>query len=282
MKHLYRTERGARLIENQYREFLKFWPVANRRLRIPTRLGETFGISCGADNAPALLLLHGGGSNSAIWMGDATAWARHFRVYAIDLIGEPGLSAPSRPPLHSDAYALWLDDILQALALDSVAIVGVSFGGWVALDYASRRPSRVNRLVLLAPGGVGRQRRSFIFKILPLLMLGNWGRRKALRIAIGAPPANPPPGYRKFLDYMTLVQQQFRARMELLPIHSDAALKTLKMPVLTIVGGNDAILDSAETKKRMELNIPHAHVRYLPELGHGILGERAAILEFLL
>ena len=39
-------------------------------------------------------------------MGDVPTWARHFRVHAVDIIGEPGLSAPSRPPLGSPAYAL--------------------------------------------------------------------------------------------------------------------------------------------------------------------------------
>jgi hypothetical protein len=47
-----------------------------------------------------------------MWMADVAAWAAHFRVYAIDMIGEPGLSARSRPPLHSEAHALWLDDVM--------------------------------------------------------------------------------------------------------------------------------------------------------------------------
>ena len=114
-----------------------------------------------------------------MWMGDVAAWAAHFRVYAVDMIGEPGLSAPSRPPLASDAYALWLDDVMQALALTRASIVGVSLGGWLALDYATRRPARVEKVVLLCPGGVGHQKMSTVFKAGVLLMLGAWGRRKA-------------------------------------------------------------------------------------------------------
>jgi len=47
----------------------------------------------------------------------------HFRVYAIDMIGEAGLSAPSRPPLDSGAYTQWLDEVLDSLSLDRVSIV---------------------------------------------------------------------------------------------------------------------------------------------------------------
>lgn len=46
----------------------------------------------------------------------ASPWAAHFRVFAVDLIGDAGLSAPSRPPLESDAHALWLNDVMDGLS----------------------------------------------------------------------------------------------------------------------------------------------------------------------
>ena len=76
----------------------------------------------------------------------------------MDVIGEPGLSTPARPPLTSDAYASWLDGVLRGLTVDRASIVGASLGGWLALYYAIRRPARVDRLVLLGPGGIGRQK----------------------------------------------------------------------------------------------------------------------------
>src|SRR5207248_4412174 len=118
MAGIYKSPEGERAVQERYRRFLQYWPVANQQLRVPTSQGETFVIACGNEQAPPLLLFHGSASNSAMWMGDVAALAAHFRVYAIDMIGEPGLSAPSRPPLKSEAYALWLDDILEALALN--------------------------------------------------------------------------------------------------------------------------------------------------------------------
>ena len=80
---------------------------------MPTRHGETFVVVCGPPSAPPMLLLHGSGANAAMWLAEIESWAARFRIYAVDVIGEPGFSAPSRPSLASDAYALWMDDVLD-------------------------------------------------------------------------------------------------------------------------------------------------------------------------
>jgi pimeloyl-ACP methyl ester carboxylesterase len=281
MSGIYKTEQGGRAVRERYLRFLERWPVPNQQMRVPTRQGETFIIASGSEGAPPLLLLHGGAANSTSWMGDIVTWAAHFRVYAVDLIGEPGLSAPVRPPLSSEAHALWLDDVMQALSLTTTSIVGVSLGGWLALDYATRRPERVESLVVICPGGIGRQKVAIVFKTILLRMCGSWGARKLRESILGRAPADPPPAIRPFIEFVGLIHQHFRPRMVKLPIFRDEALRKLTMPVLAIVGGKDVLLDSAGTTRRLKANVPHADVHYLPEAGHFILGQRAAILEFL-
>jgi pimeloyl-ACP methyl ester carboxylesterase len=282
VKSLYKSIEGERAVRDRYLEILKHWPVPNQQLRVPTREGETFVVSCGHPDAPALLLLHGSMANSAMWMGDVAAWAARFRVYAVDVIGEAGLSAPSRPPLASEAHALWLDDVMQGLSLASTSMIGVSLGGWLALDFATRRPERVESLVVVCPGGVGRQKISIVFKTIPLRMLGNWGKRQAAELVLGRAPANPSPAVQYFMQFMSLIHRNFRSRMVKLPIFSNDALRRLTMPVMAIVGGKDVLIDSAETKRRLEQNVPRAEIRYLPDAGHFIPSQRDAILEFLL
>lgn len=281
MSGIYKSADGARVIQERYLEFLNRWPVANQHLRVPTREGETFIVACGPESAPPLLLFQGSGANAAMWMRDVAAWAAHFRVYAVDMIGEPGLSATSRPPLASDAYALWLDDVMQALSLTRAPIVGVSLGGWLALDYATRRPDRVDAVVLLSPSGIGKERRRFLFKALPLLLLGRWGRRKAMRMAVGAAPANAAPADLEMARFVSLIFKYFRPRIGRKPIFGDEALGRLTMPVLLIVGGRDAMLDSHETKRRLDHAVPRASVCFLPEAGHLIRDQAGSILEFL-
>lgn len=82
-------------------------------------------------------------------------------------------------------------------------------------------------------------------------------------------------------DLVLLIFKHFKPRMQAQPIFADAALKGLAMPVLAIVGGRDAMLDSHETKRRLEALVPHATVHLLPEVGHLLPDQSATLLDFL-
>lgn len=277
MSTIYKSEAGAREIRRQYRDALATWPIPAEHARVPTREGETFVVASGPRDAPPVLLLHGSGTNTMMWRDDVASWARHFRVYAIDLIGEPGLSAPSRPPLDTDALALWLDDVLDGLKITSAAIVWASLGGWLALDYAIRRPERVRRLGVLCPGGLGRQRTGWLVKALFLRMFGRWGLRRSVRAVVGLESPRTQP----FLDSLVLTFTHFKPRTERLPVFPDGALRRLAMPVLVIVGGRDVMFDSHDTVRRVRQCVPHASVTLLPDVGHSILGQTERVLAFL-
>jgi pimeloyl-ACP methyl ester carboxylesterase len=280
MTAIYKSQRGARAVRERYLQFLDRWPVPSERIVVPTRDGETFVLACGPKNALPLLLFHGSGANATMWLGDIGEWSKHFRCYAIDLIGEPGLSAPSRPKLSSDAYALWLDDVMKGLSLTRASIVGVSLGGWLALDYATRRPERVAKLALLCPGGVGRQKNGWML-FLPLLFMGDWGRRKMRERVLGRAQSDTSPAMKEMGDFISLVFAHFRPRTGKLPVFSDKALRRLAMPVLAVVGAKDALLNSQQTKSRLERNVANADARLLPDAGHLIRDQTKAVAEFL-
>ncbi|MFG1797179.1 alpha/beta fold hydrolase [Nocardia sp. NPDC049149] len=277
MRTLYKSEHGANVVQQHYRKLLDAWPIPAERVRVSTRQGETFVLVSGPQEAPPLVLLHGSGGNAANWRGDIASWAKHFRTYAVDIIGEAGDSAPSRPPLDSDAYALWLDDVLAALGLDDVAIVASSLGGWMALDYATRRPSRVTKLALQCPSGIGKQTMGWLPKALFLRMFGRRGVRHTARMVTGLNTSLTEAA----LDDIVLTFTTYKPRTERLPIFSDDKLRGLTMPVLVIIGAMDIMLDSAETAERVRRCVPNATVHVLPDVGHAILGQTDTVLAFL-
>lgn len=279
--NIYKSSEGERLVKERYQAFLKHWPVPNEQRRVPTSQGETFVVISGPADAPPLVLLHGGAANSAMWMGEVAAFARCFRVYCIDMIGEPGLSAPARPSLATDAHAAWLNEVLNHLSITRASLVGVSLGGWLAFDFAIRRPDRVEKIAALCPGGIGQQKLGIVFETVAYRLLGQWGKRRLMERILGRAPADPSPGLKAFGEFVALIHRHFRPRMVKLPTFSDAALRSLKIPVLAIVGGRDVLLDSAQTKRRLEQQTAGAQVVYLPDAGHLITGQTARVLEFL-
>ncbi|WP_332771735.1 alpha/beta fold hydrolase [Phenylobacterium sp.] len=280
MNAIYKSDAAQRDVEAAYRAMLDAWPIPKQEFRIPTAWGETFVVACGPRDAPPLLAFHGAQANAATWMFDSLIWSKHFRVYAVDVLGDAGFSAPERPALGSDAYVLWLDEVLATLKVERAAIVGVSLGGWLALDYATRRSERVEKLVLLCPAGVGGQK-NLLLKALPLLFLGKWGHKKLREMVFGPSFGELPPAARDFAAFITLIGTSTRPRQLKIPIFSDAALARLTMPVLAIVGGKDVLLDSENTRRRLTAHAPRAEVRYLPDGHHFLPGQAEAIHDFL-
>jgi pimeloyl-ACP methyl ester carboxylesterase len=90
------------------------------------------------------------------WMTPALiALGRHGRVISYSLCGEPGSARRLPGDAAFEAHIEQLDAVLDAAGVRRALLCGVSFGGWVALRYAARRPSRVLGLVLSSTPGPG-------------------------------------------------------------------------------------------------------------------------------
>src|SRR4030081_1557155 len=106
-----------------------------------------------AGSGPAILLIHGIGDNSTTWETVQTKLAQRFTVIAPDLLGH-GKSDKPRADYSVAAYANGMRDLLSVLDIDHVTVVGHSLGGGVAMQFAYQFPHLVERLILVAAGGV--------------------------------------------------------------------------------------------------------------------------------
>ena len=109
-----------------------------------------------AGSGPALLLLHGITDSSATWEGVAPSLTEHFTLIAPDLLGH-GESATPRGDYSLGAHASGARDVLTALGIERVTVVGHSLGGGIAMQFAYQFPERTERLVLVSSGGLGRE-----------------------------------------------------------------------------------------------------------------------------
>jgi pimeloyl-ACP methyl ester carboxylesterase len=277
---VFRSDADAVVVMREYRAVLDRWPTPKQEIELPTSQGATFVLACGPEKARPVVLLHGAQANSAAWLPDVALWSDRFRLYAVDMIGEAGLSARVRPPLIGETYAAWLDDVFTGLGLADAALIGTSLGGWLALDYAMRRPSRASALALICPAGIGRQK-NFLLAVAPYLLLGAWGKRKILEKVFGPEPKHLSAGLQAISPLMESISRAIKPRAIKIPQLGNAALEAFTMPLLAIVGGRDALIDSYDTRLRLERHMPHAEVCFVEEGYHFLPDQSQRVFDFL-
>lgn len=274
---VFKSGEGRRAVLAKYDAVLSRWPEPKSVRDVPTRHGRTRVVLSGPEGAPPVVFLHGSTSNAMSWLGEAATLSRTFRVIAPDMPGEPGYSEETRFPLAGPAPEEWMDDVLAALGLGRILLAGMSLGGWTALRYASRRPGRVERLVLLCPAGAAPARASFLLKSLLLIPRGRKGVERLASLVYGN--ADVP---REAVDYTILMGESFRPRMESPPVFSDAELALIDCPVLYIGGLNDALLRTRRSAERLARLLPDFRAELDPGAGHVLPGRGERILEFFL
>jgi pimeloyl-ACP methyl ester carboxylesterase len=97
---------------------------------------------------PPILLIHGYGGALDWWDDIAPALAARHRVIRLDLIGHGGTAAPTSG-YQIARQAELVSAVLDKLGINRVTVVGHSMGGWVATALASRKPERIDRLILI-------------------------------------------------------------------------------------------------------------------------------------
>lgn len=277
---IYKSASGKEAVLGRYDEILNLWPVANSQYKVETNFGSTFIIESGSKSAPPLILLHGSTSNSFAWIGDVTKLAETHRVFAVDIIGEAGFSDPARPGYETGAYAQWLSEVLDQLNLEKVSVVGLSLGGWMALNLATTYPERIENLVLLCPGGLARESAGFLVKAVLFSLLGEWGNRKTMEMVYGGKVPNKE-GLNQALSYTSLIGKHFKPRMAKLPLFSDLSIRRLTMPVCMVFGERDVLIPPVKSIERLKGSASHAKTVLLPGTGHVVVDQADRIARFL-
>ena len=217
---------------------------------------------------PPLVLIHGLSGSGRWWRHNLVAFAAHFRVYTLDLVGF-GASRGGRFELERAAFflAAWLEHLYIA----RTHIVGHSMGGYIAADLAADFPHLVDRLVLVDPA---------------LLLQGGIVPR-----AVGLLRAAPTLP----LDFVpTLVYDALRAGpltltsavMQLLGGNLGEKLARIDAPTLIIWGQRDTLVPPALAEPLAKALPAVARVEVIAGAGHNPMWDKPArfnqlVLEFL-
>ncbi|NOW82499.1 pimeloyl-ACP methyl ester carboxylesterase [Clostridium beijerinckii] len=275
MGKVFKTNEGKNDVIKFYDKFLQKLALSYEKFYVDTKYGKTFIIASGEKSNPPLILLHGSGMNSVMWLRDIKEYSKTYRVYAIDMLGEPGKSDENRPSLSGSSYAEWLKEVFENLSVERANIIGISLGAWLAIKFSVSYPEMASKLVLLCPSGVGPQKKSFIFKAIAYGILGEKGIDKLYYKVNGNQSISE-----EMLKYQKLIGKSFNYRKETIPVFSDNELKILTMPIVLFVGAKDIMLHSNKTARRLGNLLPHAQINILPKAGHSNVNDVNKIVEW--
>jgi pimeloyl-ACP methyl ester carboxylesterase len=223
-----------------------------------------------ADGAPIVLLM-GAGFNASYWYPHVAALAQDGPVYAIDMPGDPNPSVARAPLTPPDACAAWLDELLGQLSagqhgvgqhgVGPAHLVGLSYGGWIAMNQAIRAPGRVASLTLLDPAGLTKLDARFWWwlSISGLATLTPIPLRRRLARWLDSPFMLE----QELIKLMWAGSRGFRMEPKFPGVLTDDELRAITVPVLLITGARSALLTPAEARARGSL-MPHAEVAIVP------------------
>ncbi|WP_307830932.1 alpha/beta hydrolase [Rhodococcus sp. KRD162] len=264
-----------------YDRVLAKWPVPIDTIDVESDYGTTRVNVSGHVEGPPVVLLPGGGATSTVWFANVATLARHYRVFAIDPMGEPGRSLVGRKPIRTvDDLMSWLDQVLDTLEVTRTSAVGHGYGATVALAYALHRPQRIATLVLLDPPSrfVG-MRLAYLLHAVPQLVRPT---RERMRSLIRWETQNAPLD----ADWLELTERgaDFPSAKPVVPRRPQRdRWATLSADVTVVFAGDSKVHDSSRAADAVGKVLPHAHTVVLTGCSHHMLpmlpaGELDAVL----
>lgn len=267
----FKTPEGADKFFAAYDATLALWPVPHEAIEVTTSFGTTLINVAGSPDLPPLLLIHGNQVSSSVWYANIEPLSRHFRVYAPDVIDQMGLSVPKYKLKTASDYADWMGEVLDALHLDRVTVIGHSHGGWQALNLAIRSPQRVERLVLLSPApAILRLKMQLLLRMLPIFVRPTRAMFYRYFQWLTTMPLDENQPH-------TLIEQMMLGALSYKPqelsigvvtVFTDDELRQIDKPTLLLVGECEVVYDPAKALARARRLMPQVEAELIAGGGH--------------
>jgi len=276
---IFKTRKGEAEYIAAYDAILRLWPVPCVERDVPTRFGSTHVIVSGPSKAQPLVLLHGSFGSATTWYLGVADLSRVYRTYALDTIGDLGKSVPRQLPVKRSDYVEWLSDAFDELGIDQADIVGISFGGSLALKFALAKPERVKRLALLGPGLRLLGPPTLLWPFYCLLVMVHPSPRTVRlymqKASVNRYEKNDPVLLQRIKGMINL---HFRRRFPSQLKFTKVELRNLKAPALLLIGDNEVLYDHESALSQARRLIPNLEAEIVPDSGHALIRDQPEVV----
>jgi pimeloyl-ACP methyl ester carboxylesterase len=262
---VFRNQSGEKLVLEEYDNLIKEWGVPYEDIYLDTKPGITHIMASGPDYAPPIFLIHAFYASAASWYRNVSVLSKLYRVYTLDIIGDPNKSKPISLIRNASIYVEWFKEILDQLKIDRADFIGNSVGAFHIAYFALNEPDRVRSITLIGPAATFINMPHFYINTFPGGMTG-WGilvKRAVSWIENGA-PLEP-----KFHKLFYLLLKHGKSANQVFPaVFTDKQLKQIHSPALLIYGDKEIIYDYTKAINRAEKNMPNVKVVIIPGGNH--------------
>lgn len=269
----WRSLEGQQSYEKSYAEAMKRLPTPGGTLDIPTDYGTVRVYEWVTEQTRSItpiILVPGYTSGVPMWESNLADLITKRPVYALDALGDSGLSVQTAIIKNGADQAAWLNQVITHLKVAKIHLVGHSFGGWSAANYASRYPEKVASLSLLEPVFVfqGLNLR-IILKTIPAAIpfLPKRWRENMLKDIGGVPKIDlNNPVARMISEGAEYFERKLPAPKQITP----EQLRGWKMPVYVAMAANSSLHNSMKAVEVAQANIEHVQAKNWPNATHSL------------
>ena len=261
----WRTHDGHAAYRMTYDEAMELLPQPSETLDIHTSFGVVRiyqWVTEQTQSATPVVLIPGRSAGVPMWSGNLQDFIVKHPVYAMDYLGDAGMSIQSVSIENGANEAAWLDEVLASLNLTKVHMVGHSFGGWAAANYATRYSEKVASLILLEPVFVFQGLKTeIIIKSIPAAIpfLPKRWRESMLKDIGGAEEIDYHDPVARMIAEGT---EYYAGKLPGLPEQITAEqLQTWEMPVYVAMGEKSVMHDAEKAVVVATSNIKHVKAR---------------------
>ena len=154
-KSLYKTAEAKENLMKLYDSKMESLEINYEDLFIDTFAGKTHVVKAGNPSNPPLVILHGINAGAPVALESVKGLAKHYLIYAIDTIGQTTKSSETRLNLQNDEYGRWLSETFDQLNLQSVPVIGASYGGFLLQKLITFYPKKASKAIFVVPAGFG-------------------------------------------------------------------------------------------------------------------------------
>lgn len=266
--------------EEIHQRFLKFYAEAMKKLPVPMEILDiktTYGTvrvyQFGNRGGIPILLFPGRAASTPMWETNLSGLLKTHDVYAMDLLGEPGLSTQTSPIKNNHQQADWVEEVITELEVEQVHLLGVSFGGWSAVNYAVHYQKYIASIILLDPALVFAP---FSLKIILFSLIStlpfipeSW-RKKSFSWISGGAEVDPENSTSLLIS---IGLKDFAIKTPAPKQFTVEELNGIRPPILVIFAGKSIVHDSVKALAFAKSLSSKVEAEIWPKASHAINGE---------